>query len=223
MSKLLETVEVQTKDDVQYSIIWLHGLGADANDFLPIVPELKLPANIGVRFVFPNAPIRPITINNGMAMRGWYDILDLTSLDQRADEQGLRESQQQIEALIKQENNRGIPTNHIILAGFSQGCAMTLQTGLRYPEKLAGLICLSGYLPLHTTIEAELSEANRQTPIFMAHGSFDPVVPLQAASLSHDVLTNLNYSITRKNYPMGHQVCAPEINDLSLFLQHILR
>ena len=148
MSELLDTVEVATSDNVQYSIIWMHGLGADANDFVPIVPELRLPADIGVRFVFPNAPIRPITINNGMAMRGWFDILELGRIDRRDDEAGLRESQAAIEALIKRENERGIPSEKIFLAGFSQGCAMTLMTGLRYPERLAGLICLSGFLPL---------------------------------------------------------------------------
>lgn len=222
MSELLETVEVATSDKVDYSIIWMHGLGADANDFLPIVPELKLPVGVGVRFVFPNAPIRPITINNGMAMRGWFDILELGRIDRRDDEAGLRESQAAIEALIKRENERGIDSQHIFLAGFSQGCAMTLMTGLRYPEPLAGLICLSGFLPLNATTATEASEANRNVPIFMAHGEYDPVLPLALGEFSRAALEALGYQVEWHTYPMAHQVCGEEVQDLNIFLnQHL--
>ena len=223
MSELLETVEVATSDNVQYSIIWMHGLGADANDFVPIVPELKLPADIGVRFVFPNAPIRPITINNGMAMRGWFDILELGRIDRRDDEAGLRESQAAIEALIKRENERGIPTEKIFLAGFSQGCAMTLMTGLRHPERLAGLLCLSGFLPLNQKTAEEVSQANRDVPIFMAHGEYDPVLPLALGEFSRSTLEGLGYQIEWHTYPMAHQVCGEEVQDLNNFLNRHLK
>ena len=157
-----------------HAVIWLHGLGADGNDFAPIVPELDLPAGSKVRFVFPNAPVQPVTINNGMAMRSWYDILvmDLVRVEDGA---GIRRSEAEIHKLIARENARGIPTSNIVLAGFSQGCAMTLHTGLRLPEKLAGMMGLSGYLPLLDTAEAERHGANARTPIFLAHGTFDPV------------------------------------------------
>jgi phospholipase/carboxylesterase len=161
----------------------MHGLGADGNDFVPIVRELDLSGCPAIRFVFPHAETMPVTINNGYVMRAWYDILGM-DLVRREDEAGLRKSQKQIEQLIAHENARGIPTSRIILAGFSQGCAMTLQTGLRYPEKLAGLICLSGYLPLSTMIKDERSEANLHTPIFMAHGRGDPVVQISRADQS---------------------------------------
>lgn len=223
MSQLLETVEIATSDDVQYSIIWMHGLGADANDFVPIVPELKLPVGVGVRFVFPNAPVRPITINNGMAMRGWFDILELGRIDRRDDEAGLRESQAAIEALIKRENERGIDSKHIFLAGFSQGCAMTLMTGLRYAEPLAGLICLSGFLPLNTKTTDEISEANRNVPIFMAHGEYDPVLPLALGEFSRAALEGLGYQVEWHTYPMAHQVCGEEVQALNVFLNTHLK
>ncbi len=218
MSTLLETVELQTQDSVQYSIIWMHGLGADANDFVPIVPELKFPDGVGVRFIFPNAPVRPITINNGMAMRGWFDILSLARIEREEDEQGLYESKEHIEALIKRENERGIPSERIFLAGFSQGCAMTLLTGVRYPEKLAGLIGLSGYLPLYQRTAEEASVANKDTPIFLVHGNFDPVIPIQIAHTSHQKLVELGYQVEWRQYPMAHQVCAEEVADLNQFI-----
>ena len=171
---LLDCIEIETAPNPTHAVIWLHGLGADGNDFAPIVPELDLPAGSKVRFVFPNAPVQPVTINNGMAMRSWYDILvmDLVRVEDGA---GIRRSEAEIHKLIARENARGIPTSNIVLAGFSQGCAMTLHTGLRLPEKLAGMMGLSGYLPLLDTAEAERHGANARTPIFLAHGTFDPV------------------------------------------------
>lgn len=218
MTTLLDTVEIQTQDEIHYSVIWLHGLGADANDFAPIVPELHFPNHKGIRFVFPNAPIRPITINNGMAMRGWYDILSFERLEKNEDEKGLYESQTLINALIRKENERGIPSDRIFLVGFSQGCAMTLLTGLRYPDKLAGLIGLSGYLPLASRTATERSTANQDTPIFMAHGDFDPVVPIHLGQQSSEQLLSLGYHVEWHQYPMAHQVCAEEVADMNAFL-----
>lgn len=216
MTQPLQTIEIQTQPQVQYSIIWMHGLGANADDFFPLVPELKLSS--AVRFVFPNAPIRPITINNGYAMRGWYDILSLDRLDQKQDEAGLLESKAAIEALIQKENARGIPCERIFLAGFSQGCAMALLTGLRYPEKLAGIIALSGYLPLHQQMPEKAAQANKNTPIFWVHGDFDPVVPLAMAQMSRELLNSMGYPIEWHQYPMEHQVCMKEVQAISAFI-----
>jgi phospholipase/carboxylesterase len=210
---LLETVEIATGDHPEAAVIWMHGLGADGNDFVPIVRELDLSECPAIRFVFPHAETMPVTINNGYVMRAWYDILGM-DLVRREDEVGLRKSQQQIEQLITREIERGIPAEHIILAGFSQGCAMTLQTGLRHPKKLAGLLCLSGYLPLADKLPAECSEANRSTPIFMAHGRVDPVVQIARAETSRDFLTRLGYAIEWKDYSMPHSVCEEEIDDI---------
>jgi phospholipase/carboxylesterase len=210
---LLETVEIATGDHPEAAVIWMHGLGADGNDFVPIVRELDLSECPAIRFVFPHAETMPVTINNGYVMRAWYDILGL-DLVRREDEVGLRKSQQQIEQLITREIERGIPAERIILAGFSQGCAMTLQTGLRHPKKLAGLLCLSGYLPLADKLPAECSEANRSTPIFMAHGRVDPVVQIARAETSRDFLTRLGYAIEWKDYSMPHSVCEEEIDDI---------
>ena len=210
---LLETVEIATGDHPEAAVIWMHGLGADGNDFVPIVRELDLSECPAIRFVFPHAETIPVTINNGYVMRAWYDILGM-DLVRREDEVGLRKSQQQIEQLITREIERGIPAEHIILAGFSQGCAMTLQTGLRHPKKLAGLLCLSGYLPLADKLPAECSEANRSTPIFMAHGRVDPVVQIARAETSRDFLTRLGYAIEWKDYSMPHSVCEEEIDDI---------
>ena len=203
---LLETVEITTDDHPQAAVIWMHGLGADGNDFVPIVRELDLSDCPAIRFVFPHAETIPVTINNGYVMRAWYDILGM-DLVRREDEVGLRKSQQQIEQLIAREIERGIPAERIILAGFSQGCAMTLQTGLRFPKKLAGMLCLSGYLPLADKLPAECSAANRSTPIFMAHGRVDPVVQIARAETSRDFLTSLGYAIEWKDYSMPHSVC----------------
>jgi len=210
---LLETVEIATGDHPEAAVIWMHGLGADGNDFVPVVRELDLSECPAIRFVFPHAETIPVTINNGYVMRAWYDILGM-DLVRREDEVGLRKSQQQIEQLITREIERGIPAEHIILAGFSQGCAMTLQTGLRHPKKLAGLLCLSGYLPLADKLPAECSEANRSTPIFMAHGRVDPVVQIARAETSRDFLTRLGYAIEWKDYSMPHSVCEEEIDDI---------
>jgi phospholipase/carboxylesterase len=210
---LLETVEITTDDHPQAAVIWMHGLGADGNDFVPIVRELDLSDCPAIRFVFPHAETIPVTINNGYVMRAWYDILGM-DLVRREDEVGLRKSQQQIEQLIAREIERGIPAERIILAGFSQGCAMTLQTGLRFPKKLAGMLCLSGYLPLADKLPAECSAANRSTPIFMAHGRVDPVVQIARAETSRDFLTSLSYAIEWKDYSMPHSVCEEEIDDI---------
>lgn len=220
MSTELECIEISTSPEPEFAIIWLHGLGADGNDFAPIVPELGL-GNIPVRFVFPHAPVMPVTINNGMAMRAWYDIY-MMDLVRHEDERGLRDSQNLVRALIARENARGIPTERIVLAGFSQGCAMTLQTGLRLEERLAGMVCLSGYLPLAAKTAAERHPANAHTPIFMAHGSEDPVVPLARAQESCALLQELGYDIEWHTYPMPHAVHPQEIADIGTFLKKVL-
>ncbi len=221
MSTLLDTLELETAPNPTHAVIWMHGLGADGNDFAPIVPELRLGNQPAIRFVFPHAPVQPVTINNGMPMRSWYDILTLDIGARREDETGIRESQAAIEALIARENTRGIPTRNIVLAGFSQGCAMTLHTGLRHPETLAGLVCLSGYLPLADKLAEEQHAANAQTPVFMAHGTQDPVVAFERAKASSEQLTAQGYPLTWKTYPMPHSVCLEEIQDISGFLQRV--
>ena len=188
---LLETIQIESAPNPTVSVIWMHGLGADGADFVPIVQELDLSGCPGIRFIFPHAPTMPVTINGGYVMRAWYDILG-TDLSKREDEAGLRKSQAAIEALIAQEKSRGIAADRIILAGFSQGCAMTLQTGLRHPEKLAGLLCLSGYVPINATLAAERNAANQNTPIFMAHGRGDPIIPIDRAEKSRDLLKALD-------------------------------
>ncbi|MCG7326712.1 alpha/beta hydrolase [Achromobacter sp. ACRQX] len=218
---LLDCIEIETAPNPTHAVIWLHGLGADGNDFAPIVPELRLPAGRGVRFVFPNAPVQRVTINNGMSMRSWYDILvmDLVRVE---DGRGIRASEAAIHQLIARENARGIPTSNIVLAGFSQGSAMTLHTGLRLKEKLAGMMALSGYLPLLDTAEAERQPANNATPIFMAHGQYDPVVSLARAEASLAELKRLGYDVRWRTYPMPHSVCAEEVADISDFLNEVL-
>lgn len=218
---LLEAIEIETGPEPRHAVIWMHGLGADGNDFAAIVPELKLRSGLAVRFVFPHAPVRPVTINNGMAMRAWYDIF-FPDLVRREDEAGLRASQQAIEALIARENERGIPSENIVLAGFSQGCAMALQAGLRQDRKLAGLLGLSGYLPLASAAAAERHPANQHTPIFLAHGTMDPVVVLQRAEASRQALLDLGYHVEWKTYPMQHSVCLEEVADISAFLNKVL-
>ena len=215
---LLETVEIATGNHPEAAVIWMHGLGADGNDFVPIVRELDLSECPAIRFVFPHAETIPVTINNGYVMRAWYDILGM-DLVRREDEIGLRKSQHQIEQLITREIERGIPAERIILAGFSQGCAMTLQTGLRYPKKLAGMLCLSGYLPLSDKLAAERSDANFSTPIFMAHGRVDPVVQIARAETSRDFLKSLGYAIQWKDYSMPHSVCEEEIEDIGRIIR----
>ncbi|WP_459616873.1 alpha/beta hydrolase [Bordetella sp. 2513F-2] len=218
---LLDCVEIETAPNPTHAVIWLHGLGADANDFAPIVPELRPVLGPAVRFVFPNAPVQPVTINGGMAMRSWYDIL-VMDLVRREDGAGIRRSEQAVRALIARENARGIPTSRIVLAGFSQGCAMTLHTGLRLEEPLAGMLGLSGYLPLIDSVAAERQSANAQTPIFLAHGLYDPVVALARAEQSRQQLLALGHDVRWHTYPMPHSVCPQEIADIAAFLGEVL-
>lgn len=219
----LETIEIETGPAVRSAVIWLHGLGADGNDFVPVIPELGLDTDrIGnVRFVFPHAPMIPVTINGGYRMRAWYDILG-TDLARREDESGLRDSQRQVEALIVAQENLGISSERIVLAGFSQGCAMTLMTGLRYPRRLAGLLGLSGYLPLADRLQAERHKANADVPVFLAHGSEDPMVPMVRAIAARDQLLSLGYPVAWRDYPMPHSVCMEELADIGQFFHQIL-
>ncbi len=221
MTTLLHTTEITTSSSPTASVIWMHGLGADGSDFVPIVKELDLTGCPGIRFIFPDAPTMPVTINNGYVMPAWYDIRS-GDLIQREDEAGLRKSQTQIEALIAQERARGIAADKIVIAGFSQGCAMALQIGLRHPGKLAGLMCLSGYLPLSDKIAAERNPANQDIPIFMAHGRVDPVVLLDRAEKSRDLLKQLGYHIEWHEYMMPHSVCAEEVADIGKWLRSVL-
>jgi phospholipase/carboxylesterase len=221
MSELLQTIDIETAPHPTVAIIWLHGLGADGNDFVPLVRELDLTGLPPIRFVFPHAKAIPVTINGGYVMRAWYDISN-ADLTRREDENGLRASQRDIEALIARETARGIPPSRIILAGFSQGCAMTLQTGLRHPQALAGLLCLSGYLPLLDKTAQERSPANSATPIFMAHGVQDHVVPFARAEQSRDALAGLGYAIDWHAYPMQHSLCFEEVQDISAWLKKVI-
>ena len=215
----LETLEFATSPTPEAAVLVLHGLGAVGNDFVPVAQMLD--PGVGVRYVFPNAPEMPVTINNGYVMRAWYDIRE-GDLTQREDEAGLRRSQQAIDALIEREIARGIPAHRIVLMGFSQGCAMTLLTGLRQSHRLAGLVGLSGYLPLAATTEAERNPANQHTPIFLAHGTEDPVVPLQRAIASRDQLQALGCQVDWHEYPMPHSVCPDEVADIDAFLKRVL-
>lgn len=217
----LETIELQTAPQPRASIIVLHGLGADGNDFVPICEQLDLSAVGAVRYVFPHAPVRPVTINGGMRMRAWYDILD-AQLERREDEAGLRASQVEVETLIAAQKGRGIEASRIVVAGFSQGCAIALLAGLRHGERLAGLVGMSGYLPLAATTATERSAANRDLPIFLAHGRFDGVVPLASAVASRDALRALGHGVEWHEYPMQHSVCPEEIDDLNRWLLRTL-
>jgi phospholipase/carboxylesterase len=225
MTQLLEQVELVTGPLPSATVIWMHGLGADGYDFVPIVKELEtgtLPGlESGVRFIFPHAPVRPVTINNGMSMRAWYDI-KMVDLVRQEDDAGVRASQAEIEKLIAREKERGIPASRIVLAGFSQGGAITLQAGLRHPERLAGLMVLSSYLPLAGSVAAEASPANRDVPILMAHGTRDPVVQLVRATTSREQLEALGYKIEWHDYPMEHSVCLEEIQAVRAWLGKIL-
>ncbi len=217
----LECIEMQGADNPGASLIVLHGLGADGNDFVPIAQELDLTAVGGARFIFPHAPMRPVTMNGGYVMRAWYDIAG-TPLQRREDEDGLRASQALVEALIERERERGMPASRIVLMGFSQGCAMTLLTGLRHAERLAGLVGLSGYLPLAATTAAERSAANADVPIFLAHGRDDPMIGLDRALASRDALLALGYPVQWHDYAMPHSVCMDEIVDLNGWLLRVL-
>jgi phospholipase/carboxylesterase len=213
----METIEIESGPNPQAAVIWLHGLGADGHDFEPIVPELRL--SKAVRFVFPHAPVRPVTINNGMRMRAWYDIFQFGGGPE--DEKGVRESEGLLGKLIEAEKAKGIQVGKIVLAGFSQGGAIVLQTGLRYPERLAGIMALSTYLPLHEKI-SEASQANRAVPIFMAHGAYDDIIPLRRAEQSRDLLAKSGFTVDWRTYPMPHSVCPEEIGHISQFLLRIL-
>jgi len=217
---LLEALEIESAPSPTGAVIWLHGLGADGYDFVDIVPMLGLKA-IPTRFVFPHAPMRPVTINGGAVMRAWYDVRGDAGV-RREDEAGVRESQQQIEALIAREKTRGVPAGRIVLARFSQGGAMALQTSLRHPERLAGIMALSCFLPLTDKVAAEAAPANRDVPIFMAHGTNDPLIPLARARHAYDLLTSLGYRIEWHEYPIPHSVSPAEIRDISAWLQRIL-
>jgi phospholipase/carboxylesterase len=215
---LLQSVELETAHDPQWTVLWLHGLGADGNDFAPMVPELVRPGWPALRFVFPHAPQRAVTINGGMRMRAWYDIrsTDFASgnLANRADEQGVGESIAQVEALIAREESRGIPPSRLLLAGFSQGGAIALGAGLRREAPLAGVIGLSTYLPMHDRAAQVVTAQARTQPLFMAHGTQDPVVPHAAGEHSAALLRKLGFSVDWHRYPMAHSVCAEEIRDL---------
>lgn len=212
---LLQTLEIETGANPGASIIWLHGLGADGHDFAPITNQMSLPFN--VRFIFPHAPQRPVTINGGYIMRAWYDVY-APDLEAMQDEKGIRSSALLTEELIAIEKKRGIAANQIMLAGFSQGGAIALHTGLRHEETLGGIIALSTYLPLHQMVAKERSQAGMQTPIFMAHGTFDNVIPLQAGQASAGFLRSLGYPVELHEYPMPHSVCSDEIMDIRNFI-----
>ncbi len=219
---LLESIQIDTAPDPTVSVIWMHGLGADGSDFVPIVRELDLSGCPAIRFIFPHAPLMPVTMNGGYVMRSWYDIMLGEDLTRREDASRPARLAGGNRALIAREKARGIPSKRIVLAGFSQGCAMTLQTGLRHPQPLAGLLCLSGYLPLADMVAAERDPANQNTPVFMAHGRGDPVVPMQRAEASRDLLRELGYRIDWHEYPMQHSVCLEEIEDIGAWLRRVL-
>jgi len=217
----MEALEITTGANPSSAIIWLHGLGADGHDFAPIVPELGLPAGMEVRFIFPHAPLLPVTINNGHVMPAWYDVRS-QDLRQIEDEAGVRASQQRVEALIRREEARGIPASRIVLAGFSQGGAIALHTGLRHAAPLAGVLALSTYLPLPHTLASEASKANSGTPILMAHGTADNVIPISQGLASRDWLEKRGYAIQWREYPMAHSVCQEEITDIGRWLVQVL-
>jgi len=220
MTETLPAIEIETKPKPSHTVIWLHGLGADGNDFVPVVKELKLPP-LGIRFVFPHAPMRPVTINGGFVMRAWYDIA-YQELAFKEDERGLRESQKLIEELIVRENTRGIPSSRIVLAGFSQGGVLALQTGLRQSKPLAGLMALSSYLPMSPMIEVERNAASNSVPIFMGHGITDNIVPLALGKMSRDTLIKLGYEVDWHQYTMPHSVCPEELADIGVWLKRVV-
>ena len=217
----LDTVEIEPRTAADAAVVLMHGLGADGHDFESLVPELRLPIAPPVRWVFPHAPVRPVTINGGWRMRAWYDIV---AIDRRApeDEAGIRESAEAIGALVRRERERGVPAERIVLAGFSQGGAMALFTALRWPERLGGVVALSCYLPLGAALAAEAHPANAAVPIFMAHGTMDPIVPAALGEGTRDLLRSRGYDVEWHEYPMPHSVCAPEVEDLRAWLLRAL-
>ena len=218
---MLDAVEIETGRQPTGAVIWLHGLGADGHDFAPIVPQLVSPNERALRFVFPHAPVRPVTLNGGMPMRAWYDILNL---DRRApqDEAGIRASAASVDELIRRENQRGIPTQRIVLGGFSQGGAISLFAGPRYPEKLAGIMGLSCYMLLEDLLPAERTRVNFQTPVFLAHGTQDPVVDIRRGTEAKQLLEAGGYPVEWHTYPMPHSVCPQEADDIAAWLRKVL-
>ena len=214
----LETLEIETAPNPRASVIWMHGLGADGNDFAPLADEIALP--VAVRYIFPHAPMMPVSINGGYVMRAWYDISDAAI--RREDEDGVRASQQSVEALLAREKSRGVAANRIVLAGFSQGGAIALQTGLRHAERLAGIMALSTYVPLADQLANEANPANRGVPIFMAHGTADPMIPFARAQASRDLLLQLGYAVEWNEYRMQHAVCPQEIAAIGTWLARVL-
>ena len=214
----LETIEIETAPDPKASIIWLHGLGADGNDFAPLADEIALP--VAVRYIFPHAPMMPVSINNGYVMRAWYDISDAAIRGD--DEDGVRASQQSVEVLIAREKSRGVGAGRIVLAGFSQGGAIALQAGLHHGERLAGIMALSTYVPLADQLARAANPANRGVPIFMAHGTADPMIPFARAQASRDLLLQQDYAVEWHEYRMQHSVCPQEIADIGVWLRRVL-
>lgn len=221
MTSKLDYVEIRPQQH-RYSLIWMHGLGADGHDFESIVPALKLPDNHAIHFIFPHAPIQPVSVNGGMEIRSWYDILE-RSLERKVDIDGIYQSASIIQQFIEKEIAAGIPPGNIALAGFSQGGVIALHTGLRFPEKLAGIMALSTYLPTLEQLKTEQSLANQSTPILMAHGLNDPVVPLQTAQLAFDTLQSMAYNIEWQSYPMEHSICPQEIQRIATFINTIFK
>jgi phospholipase/carboxylesterase len=217
---LLEAIEIETGPQPAAAVVWLHGLGADGSDFVPVVEALDLPA-APIRFIFPHAPMQPVTINQGYVMRAWYDILS-ADLARRADERGVRASQQLVEALLEREKSRGTPARRIVLAGFSQGGAIALQTGLRHPERLAGIMALSCYVPIAGSLASERTAANRDVPVFMAHGLYDPIIPLRLARESRHLLAQLGYDVEWHEYPMEHSVAPEEVEAIGAWLRRVV-
>ncbi len=214
----LESIEIETAPNPRASIIWMHGLGADGNDFAPLTDEIELP--VAVRYIFPHAPMMPVSINGGYVMRAWYDISDAAI--RLEDEAGVRASQRLVEELLAREKTRGIPSEHIVLAGFSQGGAIALQTGLRHTERLAGIMALSAYVPLAGRLAAEAGAANCGVSIFMAHGTDDPMIPYARATASRDLLRQQGYALEWHEYRMPHSVCPQEIADIGVWLRRVL-
>ena len=220
MHSELSTIEIQPETVHKYSVIWLHGLGADGHDFEDIAPELHLIAEPNTHFIFPNAPIQPVTVNGGMEMRAWYDILEM-SLERKVDIAGIYQSAKLLNQLIEQEMDKGIPSEHILLAGFSQGGVIALHAGLSFPHKLAGIIALSTYFPTLEQLKTEPSAANKATPIFMAHGILDAVVAIESGKTVFNALDALGYNIQWHDYLMAHSVCIEEIGHISTFINDI--
>lgn len=222
MKTTLDAIEINPTQKEIGSVIWLHGLGADGNDFVPIVQELNLPSDLPLRFVFPHAPLRPVTINNGYVMRAWFDIYSM-SLTQKIDDAGIADSVKHLEKLIDHELQRGVPSNKIVLAGFSQGAVIALSTGLRYPKPLAGMLALSGFLPNADKILAEATAENFTTPILVAHGTEDPIAPVALGQYVYDTLQKSKYRVSFHRYAMPHSVCGEEIGDIAEWLHTVFK